>query len=116
MPIGSTYVYNPGDLILSTVSASGTSFVETKISAATSSLILFNSDATLTSQSLNSVLIGSSSYVSGSTSIITNLTASNISASGIIRTTQLTASSILASNGPLMVTGSNAYIQMFPVG
>ena len=116
MPIGSTYVYNPGDLILSTVSASGTSFVETKIAAATSSLILFNSSATLTSQSLNSVLIGSSSYVSGSTGIITNLTASNISASGKIQANQLTASSILANNGPLMVTGSNAYIQMFPVG
>ena len=92
MPIGSTYVYNPGDLILSTVSASGASFVETKISAATSSLILFNSDATLTSQSLNSVLIGSSSYVSGSTSIIANLTASTISASGAIIASSFTGS------------------------
>jgi hypothetical protein len=82
MPIGSTNVYNTGDLILSTVSGSGTSFIETKIAAATSSLILFNSSATLTSQSLNSTTVGTSSYVSGSTSIITNLTASNISASG----------------------------------
>ena len=116
MPIGSTNVYNAGDLILSTVSGSGTSFTETKIIAATSSLILFNSSATLTSQSLNSTTVGTSSYVSGSTSIITNLTASNISASSKIQTNQITASSILANNGPLMVTGSNAYIQMFPVG
>jgi hypothetical protein len=116
MPIGSTNVYNVGDLILSTVSGSGTSFIETKIAAATSSLILFNSSATLTSQSLNSTTVGTSSYVSGSTSIITNLTASNISASSKIQTNQITASSILANNGPLMVTGSNAYIQMFPVG
>jgi hypothetical protein len=116
MPIGSTNVYNAGDLILSTVSGSGTSFIETKIAAATSSLILFNSSATLTSQSLNSTTVGTSSYVSGSTSIITNLTASNISASSKIQANQITASSILANNGPLMVTGSNAYIQMFPVG
>ena len=116
MPIGSTNVYNPGDLILSTVSGSGTSFTETKIIATTSSLILFNSNGTLTSASLNSTTVGTASYVSGSTSIITNIIASNISASGIIRTTQLTASSILASNGPLMITGSNAYLQMFPVG
>jgi len=82
MPIGSTYVYNSGDLILSTVSGSGTSFIETKIAAATSSLILFNNNGTLTSASLNSITVGTASYVSGSTSIITNLTASNISASG----------------------------------
>ena len=82
MPIGSTNVYNPGDLILSTVSGSGTSFIETKIIAATSSFILFNSSGTLTSASLNSIVATTSSYVSGSTSIITNLTASNISASG----------------------------------
>ena len=116
MPIGSTNVYNPGDLILSTVSGSGTSFIETKIAAATSSLILFNSNGTLTSASLNSTTVGTSSYVSGSTSIITSITASAISASGKIQANQLTASSILASNGPLMVTGSNAYVQMFPVG
>jgi hypothetical protein len=82
MPIGSTYVYNSGDLILSTVSGSGTSFNETKIAAATSSLILFNNNGTLTSASLNSITVGTASYVSGSTSIIANLTASNISASG----------------------------------
>jgi len=116
MPIGSTNVYNSGDLILSTVSGSGTSFIETKIIAATSSLILFNASGTLTSQSLNSTTVGTSSFVSGSTSIITNLTASNISASSKIQANQLTASSILASNGPLIVTGSNAYVQMFPVG
>ena len=116
MPIGSTNVYNAGDLILSTVSGSGTSFTETKIIAATSSLILFNTSGTLTSQSLNSTTVGTSSYVSGSTSIITNLTASNISASNRIQASQITASSILASNGPLMVTGSNAYLQLFPVG
>ena len=81
MPIGSTNVYNPGDLILSTVSGSGTSFIETKIIAATSSFILFNSSGTLTSASLNSIVATTSSYVSGSTSIITNLTASNISVS-----------------------------------
>ena len=83
MPIGSTNVYNPGDLILSTVSGSGTSFIETKIIAATSSFILFNSSGTLTSASLNSIVATTSSYVSGSTSIITNLTAINISASVI---------------------------------
>lgn len=82
MPIGSQQVYNSGDLILSTVSSSGTTFREIKIAAATSSIILFDNNGTLTSQSLSNVLIGSASYVSGSRGIITNLTASNISASG----------------------------------
>lgn len=82
MPIGSTVVYNAGDLILSTVSSSGNTFQENKIAAATSSIILFNSNGLLSSQSLNLTTVGTASYVSGSTSIITNLTASNISASG----------------------------------
>ena len=82
MPIGTGIIYNVGDLILSQVSGSGTSFLETKIAAATSSLIYFDSTAKINSASLNSITVGTASYVSGSTSIITNLTASNISASG----------------------------------
>ena len=65
MPIGSQVIYNAGDLILSTVSSSGNTFLETKISAATSSVILFNNSASLTSASLNSLTVGnaiSSSY------------------------------------------------------
>lgn len=83
MPIGTGIVYNAGDLILSQVSGSGTAFLETKIAAATSSLIYFDNTARINSASLSSLTIGTSSYVSGSTSIITNLTASNISASSI---------------------------------
>ena len=83
MPIGTGIVYNVGDLILSQVSSSGTAFLETKIAAATSSLIYFDSTARINSASLNSITVGTASYVSGSTSIITNLTASNISASVI---------------------------------
>ena len=82
MPIGSGIVYNVGDLILSQVSSSGAAFLETKIAAATSSLIYFDSTARINSASLNSITVGTASYVSGSNSIITNLTASNISASG----------------------------------
>jgi hypothetical protein len=82
MPIGSGIVYNTGDLILSQVSSSGTAFLETKIAAATSSIVYFDSTARINSASLNSITVGTASYVSGSTSIITNLTASNISASG----------------------------------
>ena len=82
MPIGTGIIYNVGDLILSQVSGSGTAFLETKIAAATSSLIYFDSTAKINSASLNSITVGTASYVSGSTSIITNLTASNISASG----------------------------------
>ena len=81
MPIGSGIVYNTGDLILSQVSSSGTAFLETKIAAATSSIVYFDSNARINSASLNSITVGTASYVSGSTSIITNLTASNISAS-----------------------------------
>jgi hypothetical protein len=83
MPIGTGIVYNAGDLILSQVSGSGTSFLETKIAAATSSLIYFDNTARINSASLSSITVGTSSYVSGSRSIITNLTASNISASSI---------------------------------
>ena len=82
MPIGSTVVYNSGDLILSTVSSSGVTFQENKIAAATSSIILFNSNGLISSQSLNSTTVGTSSYFSGSNIIVSNLTASNISASG----------------------------------
>jgi Pectate lyase superfamily protein len=64
MPIGNTFVYNPGDLIVHTVSGSGTTFQETKIAAATSSIILFNASASLTSQSLNSLTVGTASYIS----------------------------------------------------
>ena len=63
MPIGSTNVYNSGDLILNTVSGSGTSFIETKIIAATSSLIYFDNNARINSASLNNVSVGSASYV-----------------------------------------------------
>ncbi len=70
MPIGSGIVYNTGDLILSQVSSSGTAFLETKIAAATSSLIYFDSTARINSASLNSITVGTASYVSGSTSII----------------------------------------------
>ena len=84
MPIGSGIVYNTGDLILSQVSSSGTTFLETKIAAATSSIVYFDSTARINSASLNSLTVGTASYVSGSNSIITNLTASNISASGTI--------------------------------
>lgn len=78
MPIGSGIVYNTGDLILSQVSSSGTAFLETKIAAATSSIIYFDSNGRINSASLNSITVGTASYVSGSRSIITNLTASNI--------------------------------------
>jgi hypothetical protein len=115
MPIGSTVVYNSGDLILSTVSSSGNTFQENKIAAATSSIILFNSNGLISSQSLISTNVGTSSYFSGSTIIVSNLTASNISASGNTRLNTLTASSLIATSGPLIVTGSNAYLQLFPV-
>lgn len=82
MPIGSGIVYNTGDLILNQVSSSGAAFLETKIAAATSSLIYFDSTARINSASLNSITVGTASYVSGSNSIVTNFTASNISASG----------------------------------
>jgi len=81
MPIGSTVVYNAGDLILSTVSSSGNTFQENKIAAATSSIILFNSNGLISSQSLATTTVGTASYVTGSTAIIGNLTASNISSS-----------------------------------
>jgi len=97
MPIGSTVVYNPGDLILHNVSSSGNTFQEVKIAAATSSIILFNSNGLISSQSLNSTTVGTSSYVSGSNIIVSNLTASNISASGFV-----SASGVTAING---VTG-----------
>ena len=70
MPIGTGIVYNAGDLILSQVSGSGTAFLETKIAAATSSLIYFDSTARINSASLNSITVGTASYVSGSRSII----------------------------------------------
>jgi len=78
MPIGSTVVYNAGDLILSTVSSSGNTFQENKIAAATSSIILFNSNGLISSQSLNSTTVGTASFLNATNAVVTNLTASNI--------------------------------------
>jgi len=118
MPIGSGIVYNTGDLILSQVSSSGTAFLETKIAAATSSLIYFDSTARINSASLNSITVGTASYVSGSRSIITNLTASNISASGTVIATSFTGSllgtSSWASNAltaSYVSPSGNAFVQ-----
>jgi len=91
MPIGSQVIYNPGDLILSVVSSSGDTFKETKIAAATSSVILFNNSGSLASASLNSLTVGnaiSSSYA-------------------------LTASYVLGGGGSGTVTGSTNYIAKF---
>jgi hypothetical protein len=109
MPIGSGIVYNTGDLILSQVSSSGTAFLETKIASATSSLIYFDSTARINSASLNSITVGTASYVSGSRSIITNLTASNISASSI--TGSLFGTSSWAVNAVTASFVSNAFVQ-----
>ena len=127
MPIGTGIIYNVGDLILGTVSGSGTAFLETKIAAATSSIVYFDSNARINSASLKSITVGTASYVSGSTSIITNLTASNISASGtgsfgyvgigttvpgaLLELSSSTAASLLnvkgaGGNGILFVSGS----------
>jgi hypothetical protein len=129
MPIGTGIIYNVGDLILSTVSGSGTAFLETKIAAATSSIVYFDSNARINSASLNSITVGTASYVSGSRSIITNLTASNISASGTssfgyvgigtnnptykldVNGTSRFANDIL-SNGNITIAKSSAYLYL----
>jgi hypothetical protein len=118
MPIGTGIVYNAGDLILSQVSGSGTAFLETKIAAATSSIVYFDSTARINSASLNSITVGTSSYVSGSRSIITNLTASNISASGTgyfnnlgVGTTVITEKINVAGN-ILLSNGSNRFVRI----
>jgi hypothetical protein len=109
MPIGTGIIYNVGDLILGTVSGSGTAFLETKIAAATSSIVYFDSNARINSASLNSITVGTASYVSGSTSIITNLTASNISASSI--TGSLFGTSSWAVNAVTASFVSNTFVQ-----
>lgn len=108
MPIGSIVVYNVGDLILSTVSSSGNTFQENKIAAATSSIILFNSNGLISSQSLSSTTVGTASSATTASYLVqansyelTNLTASNVSASGYI-----SASSIM-NTGTLRVLGNS---------
>jgi hypothetical protein len=96
MPFGNTFIYNSGDLIVNVVSGSGDTFLETKINAATSSIILFDGNANLTSASLNSIKVGTSSLASGSSMIATSITATSIVA------TFITASSISSS----ILTGS----------
>ena len=115
MPIGTTTIYNPNDLIVNTVSSSGVAFKESKLAAVTSSVILFDENGLINTKTLNTLIVGTSSYFSGSNAVITNLTASNISSSGNLIANKITASSLIATNGPLIVTGSNAYLQLFPV-
>ena len=116
MPIGSGIVYNAGDLILSQVSGSGTAFLETKIAAATSSIVYFDSTARINSASLNSITVGTSSYVSGSTSIITNLTASNISASGNISASLFVGSHTGSTFGTSSWASNALTASFLPVG
>ncbi len=101
MPIGSTYVYNPGDLILSTVSSSGDTFKETKLAAATSSLIYFDSNANLNSASLNSITVGTASFA------INALTASYISGGGSGSSGSSGSSGTSGSSGSSGTSGSS---------
>ena len=97
MPIGTGIIYNVGDLILSTVSGSGTAFLETKIAATTSSIVYFDSNARINSASLNSITVGTASYVSGSTSIITSTTGSFTALTVVTGSAPLTGSQVPSS-------------------
>ena len=91
MPIGSTVVYNPGDLILHNVSSSGNTFQEVKIAAATSSIILFNSNGLISSQSLNSTTVGTASSLVAANSY----TASNLQVTSTLLVGSISASSFI---------------------
>jgi hypothetical protein len=114
MPIGSTVVYNSGDLILSTVSSSGVTFQENKIAAATSSIILFNSNGLIGSQSLNSTTVGTASYVSSSNIVGTVTSASYASSASYALSSSLatTAGALVAANNYTVnnLTASNINI------
>jgi len=99
MPIGSTVVYNPGDLILHNVSSSGNTFQEVKIAAATSSIILFNANGLIGSQSLNSTTVGTASslvaansYTASNLQVTSTLLVGSISASSFIIASSFTGS------------------------
>ena len=110
MPIGTGIVYNAGDLILSQVSGSGTAFLETKIAAATSSLIYFDSNARINSASLSSITVGTASYVVSSSyaitsSIATGETLGTVTGRGASTSTQIT---VATAAGGTMFTGRKA--------
>ena len=77
MAIGSQFKYNAGDLILHQVSQSGTTFIETKITASANTVILYDSNTVLTSSNLSNLYVGtasiadSASYALNSTPIVT---------------------------------------------
>jgi len=114
MPIGSTVVYNPGDLILHNVSSSGNTFQEVKIAAATSSIILFNANGLIGSQSLNSTTVGTASYVSSSNIVGTVTSASYASSASYALSSSLatTAGALVAANNYTVnnLTASNINI------
>lgn len=83
MPIGSNFIYNSGDLIVSVVSSSGDTFKETKINATTSSIILFDSNGDLNSSSLLSLNVGTSSFLNSQNLTISSLVSTKITASEI---------------------------------
>ena len=113
MPIGNTVVYNKGDLILATVSSSGNTYQENKIAAATSSVILFDNNGLINSQSLNTLTVGTASYLISSSS--SSLTASYLTPTNNYSVNFLTASALMTTNGPVMISGSNAYLELFPL-
>ena len=126
MPIGTGIVYYAGDLILSQVSSSGNSFLETKLAAATSSLIYFDGNGRINSSSLSNITVGTASFALTASYLvptnsyqITNLTASNISASGNISasvfvgplTGSVFGTSSWSTNASTASFVSNAFIQ-----
>ncbi len=60
------------------------------------------------------------SYVTASIGIINSITASNISASGYISASTFVGTTAtfnnITSSGPIFISGSNAYLQLLPVG
>ena len=57
-------IYNPGDFILSRYSSSAVSFLETKLSTSPNSVISFDQNSNVTTTLFNSLVAGTSSYVS----------------------------------------------------
>jgi hypothetical protein len=104
-----------GNMITSSLSEVGNTL---KYTGTISASVISGSHFGTSSWAFNSLT--ASSLVIENNYQITNLTTSNISASGFISASNIWAATgsftHLSSSGPIFISGSNAYIQLLPVG
>ncbi|MFM7850492.1 MAG: hypothetical protein ACKO96_00915, partial [Flammeovirgaceae bacterium] len=83
-------------------------FLETKLSAATSSLIYFDSNARINSASLSSITVGTASYFNGNSVSSSFSTTASYALTASLANNSLTASNV-ATTSNVFIQGGNSF-------